>query len=205
MKRQLGWLGLAPIALFALASCATVRPTVVKGASNYIEKGMISARTKGDEFYMAIGQVDLYERGFWGQLRPTGKTVDIAAVIHSDKDTGEVLRIATLQPQDPDIDGSPSSYQNGVTATGGFVNAGATYTLADLRGGISIIDLQAYPHWLDALDAMKKAIKELSTYTSYAVSEDRSFVAVVPWPRVEMGFGLGWWGWPYYRGYHRFR
>jgi hypothetical protein len=157
---------------------------------------MVSAKTKGDEFYMAIGQVDLYEYGFWGNLKPSGKTVDIAVAIQSDKDTGQVLRIATFQPQDSARSGDPSGYQNGVTLANG-----SPFALGDLRGGISITDMQPYPRWLDALEAMRKAITDLSTYTNYAIDDRHYLVAVVREPVFT--FGFGWWGRPYHR-YHRF-
>jgi hypothetical protein len=154
---------------------------------------MASAKVKGNEFYMAIGQVDLYKYGFWGNLKPSGKKVDIAVVIQADADTGQILRIATLQPQDSEGSGRSSRYENGVA-----VNNGSPFGLGDLRGGISVTDIQSYPRWLDALDAMKKAIADLSTYTNYAsdTGNGRYIVAVEP----VIGFRFGW-GWG---RHHRF-
>ena len=195
MNKLLGTIAGALITIAALAGCATVAPQVSKCSSNYLEKGMVSSRTRDGEFYMAIGQVDLYERGFWGGLRPSGRTVDIAVVIQADKDTGQVLRIATLQPQDPDSAGSPSSYQNGVTLTNG-----SPYALGDLRGGISIIDMQSYPRWLDALEAMRKAIADLGTYSNYGFDAQQHYlVTVVRQPVIDIGFGMWGWGWPHHR------
>jgi hypothetical protein len=185
MRSFLGGVTLALLAASSLAGCATA-PHVGKGATNYLEKGMASAKFKGNEFYMAIGQVDLYKYGFWGNLKPSGKTVDIAVVIQADADTGQILRIATLQPQDPDETSRPSSYENGVAVTNG-----SPFALGDLRGGISITDVQSYPRWLDALDAMRKAINDLSTYTSYASDGQHYIVAVEP----TVSFRFGWWGW----------
>ena len=87
---------LTTIVMLALFGCATT-PQVTKGASNYLQLGTASAKLKGNEFYMAIGEVDLYTYSLFGALRPSGKTVEIAAVIQADKDTGEVLKIATMQ------------------------------------------------------------------------------------------------------------
>jgi hypothetical protein len=199
MRKLLGGVPGILIALIALAGCATI-PQVANGAPNYLEKGMVSARTKGEEFYMAIGQVDLYEYGFWGNLKPSGKTVDIAVVIQADQDTGQVLRIATLQPRDAATAGDPSGYRNGA----GVAN-GSPYALGDLRGGISVTDMQPYPRWLDAIEAMRKAIGDLGAYTAYASEDRRYLVAVVREPTFGMGMGMsfGWgWGWPAY-GHHR--
>jgi hypothetical protein len=147
---------------------------------------------------MAIGQVDLYERGFWGGLKPSGRTVDIAVVMQADKDTGQILRIATLQPQESEALGSPNSYQNGVTLTNG-----SPYALGDLRGGISVTDMQSYPRWLDALEAMRKAIADLGTYSNYGFDAQQHYlVTVVPQPVIDIGFGM--WGWPHHR-FLRFR
>jgi hypothetical protein len=181
----------ALVALLALGGCATM-PQIRRGSANYLEKGMVSAKAKGNSFYMALGQVDLYDYGMFGKLRPTGKTVDIATVIRADPDTGEVLRIATLQPQDRDTAGaSPSSYQNGVAVTNG-----SSFTLGDLKGGIDVTDMQAYPHWLDAIEAMRKAIGDLSTYTRYVVDDGHYLYPVAAEPRFSLGIGLGFgWGW----------
>jgi hypothetical protein len=189
-----GWFFGVLIAAAGLAGCASLPPRVARGSSNYLEKGMISERTKGGEFYMAIGQVDVYRYNFLGNPVPSGKTVDLAVVIQADKDSGQVQRIATLQPRNPDDSGSPLNYENGVT-----LNGDSPYILGDLRGGISITDIQAYPRWLDALNAMRKAIADLGTYTNYDLDERHYLVAVEPEPRVDFLFGF-WW--PHYYGYH---
>jgi hypothetical protein len=170
---------LAALAMLAIAGCATT-PEITKGSSNYIQKGTVSAKLKDNDFYMAIGEVDLYRYGVFGNLKPSGQTVEIAVVIQADKDTGEALRIATMQSNTSGADaGSP----NGVT-----VANGASYVLADLRGGISLIDIQPYPHWLDAIQAMRKAITDLSTYTTYAGTDKGGTVVVAIAP------GWPWWG-----------
>jgi hypothetical protein len=175
--------------MLAIAGCATT-PEITKGSSNYIQKGTVSAKLKDNDFYMAIGEVDLYRYGVFGNLKPSGQTVEIAVVIQADKDTGEALRIATMQSNTSGADaGSP----NGVT-----LSDGANYVLADLRGGISVIDIQPYPHWLDAIQAMRKAITDLSTYTTFTGSDQHGFVvvAIAPlWP---------WWGGGGYR-HRRYR
>ena len=94
----------------------------------------------------------------------------------ADKDTGEILKIATLQPR----------YSNGTTV----VND-TDYGLADLRGGMSVIDSQPYPRWLDAIQAMRNAVVTLNTYTTFPGSDsDRSGLVVVAVSPV-----WRWWGW----------
>ena len=181
--------------LFFIAGCSTV-PQAVKRSSNYLEKGIVSSRTKGNEFYMAIGQVDLYERGFWGNLKPRGRTVEIAVAIQADKDTGQVLRIATIQPQAPDEIGRSSDYQNGA-----ILVAGSPFALGDLYGGIAVTDMQPYPRWLDALVAMKKAIADLGTYSTYGIDDRHFVIAVVNEPWLTFDFGRQG---PSYRRFHRF-
>src|SRR5208282_2696291 len=172
MKRFVCKALLTTIVVLGILGCATM-PQVTKGSSNYLQKGMVSAKFQGNDFYMVIGEVDLYHYNLFGNLKPTGQTVEIAVVVQADKDTGEILRIATMQAKDSD----------GMT-----VVDGGNYALADLRGGISVIDIQSYPRWLDAIQSMRNAITELNTYTTYA-GTDRGgtvVVAVAPlWP---------WWG-----------
>ena len=81
--------------------------------------------------------------------------------------------------------------QNGVT-----VANDARYILSDLRGGMSVIDLQPYPRWLDAIQAMRDAIAKLSTYTNFAGGDQPGIAVVAVSP------GWWWWGWghfPHYR------
>ncbi len=182
-----GYIGGAVIAVAAalgLFGCATM-PQVEKGASNFLQKGMLSAKLKGNEFYMAVGDVDLYRQGMFGNLKATGKTVETSVVIQADPDTGEALKIATLQSNDAAA-ASPSDLQNGAT-----VANGASYVLADLRGGISVIDIQSFPRWLDAVQAMRDAIGKLSTANGGGVVTQTAVVTVVPsfWWGGWMGFG----------------
>lgn len=187
------------LAALALAGCATT-PQIAKGATDFLQTGMASPRLRGNEFYMAIGEVDLYKYGIFGNLKPSGKTVEIAVVIQADKDTGQVLKIATMQANSESSD-SGSDYENGVA-----VANGSPYVLSDLRGGISIIDVISYPRWLDAVDAMRGAIAKLSTYTTFAVTDRREVAPVVA---VDVGWAWDFWGWgwgwnPGWRhGYHR--
>jgi hypothetical protein len=170
-------------AMLAIVGCATM-PEITKGSSNYIQKGTVSAKLKDNDFYMAIGEVDLYRYGLFGNLKPSGQTVEIAVVIQADRDTGEAVRIATMQSNNSGADaGSP----NGVTANG------ASYVLADLRGGISLIDIQPYPRWLDAIQAMRNAITQLSTYTTFAGGDQHGLVVVAVAPRWPLWFGGGYW------------
>lgn len=132
---------------------------------------------------MVIGEVDLYHYNLFGNLKPTGQTVEIAAAVQADKDTGEILRIATMQGKDSE----------GLT-----VVDGGSYALADLRGGMSVIDAQPYPRWLDAIQAMRNAIRDLDTYTQFTGDDQSGPVVVAVAP------GWWWWGWGGYgrRRYH---
>jgi hypothetical protein len=172
MKSFVRWALVTTVVVIALLGCATA-PQITKGASNYLQKGVVSAKFKGNDFYMVIGEVDLYQYGVFGNLQPSGQTVEVAAVVQADKDTGEILKIATLQ----------SSYSSGIT-----VANGANYGLADLRGGISVIDSQPYPRWLDAIQSMRNAIVEMNTYTTFAGSDQSGLVVVAVSPR------WFWWG-----------
>ncbi len=174
----------------ALVGCASA-PSIAKGSSNYLQKGMTSASLKGNDFYMAIGDVDLYGYGLFGGMQPSGKTAEIAVVIQADKDSGEALKIATMQTNQ-DASANGSDYANGAA-----VASGSPYVLADLHGGISIIDIQPYARWLDAVSAMKDAIAKLSTYTNYGVN-DQGILAPVVVTGVGVDFGWGWgWGFPH--------
>jgi hypothetical protein len=174
---------LTTIVLLVLVGCATMQ--IRKDTSNYLQKGMVSAKLQGNDFYMAIGEVDLYDYGLFGNLKPSGQTVEIAVAIQADKDRGEVLRIATMQSS------NSSDIQNGVTVVGG-----ASYVLSDLRGGMSVIDIQPYPRWLDAIQAMRNAITDLSTYTTFGSYQGGPSVAVYP----------GWsWGGFWHRHYRDWR
>jgi hypothetical protein len=177
-------------AILALSGCATM-PQITKGSANYLTKGAVSARFVGNEFYMVIGEVDLYHYNMWGNLKPTGQTVEIATAVQADKSTGEILRIATMQARDAD---------------GVAVSDGRNYVLGDLRGGISVIDVQPFPRWLDAIQGMRNAITQLDTYTRFSSSRDENVpvvVAVTP--------GWGWWSWggswrqPWYPRYRHWR
>lgn len=180
--------------VLAIVGCASM-PQVTKGASNYLQTGTVSANLKGNDFYMAIGEVDLYHYGLFGDLKPSGKTVEIAVVIQAEKDTGEVLKIATMQSNNAGAAGNSSDLQNGVT-----VANGSNYVLSDLRGGISVIDIQPYPRWLDAIQAMRDAINKLSTYTTFAGSAQGSLAVVAVTPV----YPLWVWGGPWHnRDRHR--
>ena len=169
------------LALLAIVGCATTSQ-VTKGASNYLQKGKTNAKFMGNDFYMVIGAVDLYHYNLFGNLKPTGQTVEIAAAVQADKETGEILRIATMQ----------SKNANGVT-----VEDGGNSVLAELRGGISVIDVQPYPRWLDAIQATRKAITELNTYTNFTGGDQGGPVVVAVAP------GWWWWGWGGY-WHHRY-
>jgi hypothetical protein len=173
MKRDARWALLSTLVLITLLGCATT-PLIRKGASNYLETGMVSAKFKGNDFYMVIGDVDLYHYGLFGDLQSSGQTVEVAAVVQADGGTGEIMKIATLQ----------SRYSSGTT-----VANGTGYGLADLRGGISVIDSQPFPRWLDAIQAMRNAIVQMNTYTTFAGSDQSGLVVVAVSPSWR------WWGW----------
>lgn len=107
-----------------LASYRTFLTTVlllsIVGCANHLQNGEMSAKFTGNDFYMVIGKVDLYDYNIWGNIRPTGETVEIAVAVQAVKDSGKILRIATLQSKNAD----------GVAGSGGD-----NYILADLRVG----------------------------------------------------------------------
>ena len=164
----------AAVFILALTGCATT-PQITKGATNYLQTGMTSAMLQGNDFYMAVGEVDLYGYGVFGDLKPTGKTVEIAAVIQADKATGEVLKVATMLPADTTTgDGGSVEIQRGP-----FDGLPERKALRELRGGISVIDIQPYPRWLDAIQAMEEAGSKLSAYSAGMSGNDQSDSTVV--------------------------
>src|SRR5271157_521161 len=160
--------------VLVIVGCATTS-RITQRSANYLQKGMVSAKFVSNEFYMVVGEVDLYHYNVFGNLEPSGRTVEIAAAVQADKETGQILRIATMQPDDSE----------GVT-----VANGSNYALADLRGGISVIDIQPYPRWLEAVQSMRNAVNELNTYTTFADADQRGLVVVA----VSPGWPWWWWG-----------
>ena len=71
MKHFLRWALITTVVAIGVLGCATA-PQVTKGASNYLQKGTTSAKFIGNDFYMVIGEVDLYQHGLFGDLEPTG-------------------------------------------------------------------------------------------------------------------------------------
>ena len=118
MRKLLSMAAIGALAMLIFAGCATITQAN-KVSASYMHKGSVSEKLKGNDFYMAIGETELLKYDWLGNLKPSGKTVEVAVVIQSDKETGEVLRIATLQPK---VKGEPA--------------------VTDFREGISIIDLQ---------------------------------------------------------------
>ena len=165
MMRNIERAVLALSIIFVATSSATASQ-VLANASDFLQTGMASDRFKGNEFFMVVGEVHLYQYDrLSGTLEPTDQTVEIAAVVQAEKDTGKILRIAT--------DGSRE-------------------VLVDLRGGISVIDVQPYPHWLDAVQAMRDAIIKLNTYTRFAPGDESATFIVAVNPRT-------WWPWHSHR------
>jgi hypothetical protein len=159
-----------------LAGCASLPPETPH-PSNFLDVGTVYPKFAGNTFYMATGQVELYKYGFWGDLQKTGKKIDMAVAIQADPDTGQVRRIATLQP-----DGITGQY------------------VGELKGGILLTDYQSYPHWLDAIAGMEAAVNKLNPVSAHygSVRQTNGTVVFVAAPPV--------WGWgyryhPYY--FHR--
>jgi hypothetical protein len=133
----------------------------MKYSANYVEAGAANPKLKGNSFYMGVGQVDLYRYGMGG-LERTGQVADIAVAIQVDPDSGLVQRLVTMQPKSRDVEsGSPEDWQNNAAVAGS-----QSYALGDLKGGIVLNDFQPYPHWLDAIDGMQKALWELDPKSS---------------------------------------
>jgi hypothetical protein len=175
----------------ALVGCATTAPLITKDSPNYIEKGTVSSELKGKSFYVAVGQVDLYRYDLFGYLNPVGKAVESAAAIQADKETGEAKRLVTLQPVGPGIwEDAAVGWRNSVTVIGD-----RSYGVGDLVGGISVTDLQPYPTWLDALAALKKAIRQLDPFagTQLIVTAERFYPTVIVPPPVFFPRHPWWW------------
>jgi hypothetical protein len=151
------------VATLLLMACATAPQAVVGDSLGYIEKNMTSPMVKGGEFYMATGQVNIYNDTFLVNPKPTGRKVDIAVAIQADAATGKVLRIVAIQPVTPGAVPNPVVYNDGTSIFGN-----SPYTIGDLRGGIVVNDIQPFPHWVNAIDAMRKAMITLGTFDTYA-------------------------------------
>ncbi len=160
-----------------LAGCASM-PVATTRPSNFLDVGVVYPKLSGNTFYMATGQVDLYKYGLWGDLKKTGKKIDMAVAIQADPGTGQVQRIATLQP-----DGVTGQY------------------VGELKGGILLTDFQPYPHWLDAVSAMEEAVSKLNPVEAGygSVSQNNGTVVFVAGPPVFWGWGYRYH--PYY--FHR--
>ena len=136
---------------------AAALPLFAQSSLGYLEQGMVSAQLSGHSYYVAMGEVNLYRVGFLGSQASTGQTVESAAAIRVDKNTGKIERIVTLQPNVRGTQTSGHSAQdNSATAAGS-----ARYVIGDLIGGITVADIEPYGTWLDALRAMRQAITEL--------------------------------------------
>jgi hypothetical protein len=166
----------ALLAAVVLTGCASL-PQEAPKPSNFLDVGTVYSKFTGNTFYMATGQVDLYKYGFWGDLQKTGKKIDMAVAIQADPATGEVQRIATLQP-----DGVTGQY------------------VGDLKGGILLTDFQAYPHWIDAVTQMEAAVNKLNPVSANygSVTQTNGTVVFVAGPPY---WGWGWRYHPYY--FHR--
>lgn len=165
---------LLPILCLILASCAT-SPAVLQGSPDYLTVGSVKSNLKGSDFYMAIGNVNLYRHRAFGGVTPTGRSAESAASLQVDRATGRVERIVTLQAVAKQIT-TTSTTLNTVTT---IVENDRSYVLGELIGGISVIDIHPYPTWLDALTAMRKATDALGESGNFRVSTQNNVTTTI--------------------------
>lgn len=173
---KIAWI---PFVCLVLAGCATM-PKIVRGSSNYLGVGSVKSSLKGNGFYLAIGEVDLYRHRAFGGVAPLGRTRESAAGLQVDSATGRVERIVTFQPV-AEQSATTTTSGNTVTTT---VETNRHYVIGDLIGGISVIDIHPYPSWLDVLAAMRKATSDLGGSGNFEVVPQAtvSTAVVVPPP-----------------------
>ncbi len=176
--------------VLALVGCATTAPLITKDSPNYIEKGSLSSELRGNSFYVAVGQVDLYRYDIFGNLNPVGTAVESAVAVEADKGSGEAKRLVTMQPVGPGVwEEDNVGWRNSVTVIGD-----RNYAIGDLVGGISVTDLQPYPTWLEALAALKKAIRQLNPFPGreYVITAEGFYPTLIIPPPI---FFHRWWWW----------
>jgi hypothetical protein len=126
--------------LALLAGCATVG----KDSKNYLEKGMVVDQLKGHRYFYASGEVNLY--AFLGLVAI--RSAETSVAILADENTGEILKIKTMQR---------AGQETATARTTGDINAtitivgGYKYKLDDLKGGISYYDIHFTDSWEQAL------------------------------------------------------
>lgn len=180
---------LLPPLFLLLAGCATV-PRIVQGSPNYLAVGAVRSNLVGNSYYMAIGDVNLYRPRAFGGIAPTGATGESAVAIQVDQTIGRVQRIVTLQPY--------LQQQETAGAVGTVIVTNTTrLRLANLIGGISLIDIHHYATWLAAVKAMRAADAALGTSGNFRPAPGSSVSVTVAAPPVY------WWlPWPHRRPYY---
>ena len=133
------------IVLALTVGCATISK---ENSKNYMEKGMAVYQLKGHKYYYASGEVNLYLAG----LVPTRK-VETSVALLVDENTGEILKIKTLQPAGRET--ATARTTGDVNATT-YITGGYKYRLGDLVGGISVYDIRYTDSWDEALLLVSK-------------------------------------------------
>lgn len=173
----------ALVFVLPLVGCATME-AVVEGSPNYLKVGSVDANLSGHRFYMAIGSVNLYRRGSFGGVTPTGEVVESPAAIETDLDTGKVLRIVTLQPVAQRTSSTSSTFGAVTTTT----TTSQRYELGALVGGISVIDIHHYDTWLDALEALRTAMEQIGASGNFRVESLGTVSSTIVVPPVYFRF-----------------
>ncbi len=188
---------LAPLlfVLAILAGCATTAQITQKGVARtgqYLAPGVVSDKLKGNSFYLAIGDVDLYRHNWVGKVVPTGQTAEAAVAVQVDSASGQVQRLVTLQP----TAGAPTDWLNAAAVAGS-----GPYAVGDLVGGISVIDIQPHHTWLETLQALQTATRTLESAPVNAAARRYYYRIIAPPP----AFYFGWsWDFGYHRHFHDF-
>lgn len=189
MRRFSLTIGLALAAFLLLAGCATL-PRITQDTPNYLAKGMVKENLKGESFYMAVGDVNLYRPRAFGGFAPTGRTIESPVAIQVNAASGLVDRVVTLQPYVQET----STTAVGPFLWGSVVTINRTaYRLGDLIGGISIIDIHPYPTWVDAVKAMHSAVRDLGTSGNFVAPAAGSVATTYTYvPPVRFWFFWNW-------------
>jgi hypothetical protein len=181
---------LVPILLLiVLEGCATTSQ-ITKGSAEYLAPGVVDEKLKGHNFYLAIGDVDLYRHNWVGKVVPTGHTAEAAAAVQVNSATGQVQKLVTLQPT---ID-APSDWLNAAAVAGG-----GPYAVGDLVGGMAVIDIQPHATWLETLEARQKATKTLESADVNAAARRWYHPTVIVTEPPAFFFG---WHWDFHHHHH---
>ncbi len=168
---------LIPLLLLAvMAGCATTAQ-ITRGSTDYISVGTVSEKLRGHDFYLAIGDVDLYRHNWVGKTVPTGHTAEAAVAVQVNGGTGQVQKLVTLQP----AAGAPTDWMNAAAVAGS-----GPYAVGDLVGGVSVIDIQPHATWLETLQELQKATTTLQSSAANAAARRWYHTTVIvadPFPR----------------------